>query len=182
VASLGHSPGAIFSSLLRNVGSNRATPFIHFNEGVVHIVMSLHHLFGQNADDLNTTFPSTYFDDLPIIITHEDNAPNPLHLCLVIFSIVLLGWEMVWSSGNPVLSSVVRVYSVTVLLGGILSCAMLRWQPWITRLQRPSFVRMGSTRSGEYPPSGKRRVIIVVSTVRYGAHDRLENHSYWVSR
>lgn len=50
---------------------------------------------------------------------------------------------MVWSSGNPVLSSVVRVYSVTVLLGGILSCAMLRWQPWITRPQRPSFVRMG---------------------------------------
>ena len=76
-------------------------------------------------------------------ITHEDNAPNPLHLCLVIFSIVLLEWDMVWSSGNPVLSSVVRVYSVTVLLGGILSCAMLRWQPWITRLQRPSFVRMG---------------------------------------
>jgi len=143
LASLDHRPGAVFSSLLRNIGSNLATPFAHLNERVVRGVVWLHHFFGLNEDDPNTTFPSTHFDNLPNYITHEDNAPNPLHLSLVILSIVLLGGEMVWSSGNPALCSVVRIYTVTVLLGGVLFCAMLRWQPWITRLQLPFFVLMG---------------------------------------
>jgi 4-amino-4-deoxy-L-arabinose transferase-like glycosyltransferase len=142
LASLDHRPGALFSSLLRNIASNLATPSIHLNEGVVYGVVWLHHFVGLNVDDPNTTFPETHFD-LTNYITHEDYAPNPLHLIFVLPSMVLLGREMVWSSRNSALCRVVRAYSVTVLLGGVLFCAMLRWQPWITRLQLPFFVLMG---------------------------------------
>ena len=142
MASLDHKPGALFSSLLRNIGSNLATPSAHLNEGVVYGVVWLHQFVDLNVNDPNTTFPETHFD-LPNYITHEDNAPNPLHFILVLVSIVLLGREMVWSSRNSALCRVVRVYSVTVLLGGLLFCAMLRWQPWITRLELPFFVLMG---------------------------------------
>jgi hypothetical protein len=135
--------GAIFSSLLRNMASNFATLSVELNEGIVHCVVSLHHFFGLNADDPNTTFPLTDFDNLPNYITHEDNAPNPLHLCFVIVTTVILGWEMVWSSRNSGLCILVLIYSVAVLLGGVLFCTMLRWQPWITRLQLPFFVLMG---------------------------------------
>jgi hypothetical protein len=161
VASLDHRPGAIFSSFLRNIGSNLATPFVHLNEDVVRGVVSLHHFFGLNVDDPNTTFPETHFDNLPIYITHEGNAPNPLHLCLVIVCIVLLGWQMVWSYHNSALCSVVRVYSVTVLLGGVLFCAMLRWQPWITRLQLPFFVLMGPATATVFAARMTRRWIIL---------------------
>jgi hypothetical protein len=142
VASLDHSPGALFSSFLRNIASNLATPSFRLNDRLVQGVASLHHLLGLDADDPNTTFPETHFD-LSNTITNEDLAPNPLHLFLAFLTIVLLGVGMLRPFSNSRLCSTVWAYSVTILLGGMLFCAMLRWQPWITRLQLPFFVLMG---------------------------------------
>ena len=78
-----------------------------------------------------------------VAITNEYIAPNSLHLGLTILTMVMLFSRRLPLSGRSGLSRVVRPYSVTVLLGGILFCVMLRWQPWITRLQLPFFVLIG---------------------------------------
>jgi 4-amino-4-deoxy-L-arabinose transferase-like glycosyltransferase len=160
LASLDHSPGALFSSFLRNIASNLATPSVRLNDRLVHGVVSLHHLLGLNADDPNTTFPGEHFD-LSMDITHEDGAPNPLHLCLAALTIVLLGVGMLRPFSNSRQSSAVWAYSVAVLLGGMLFCAMLRWQPWITRLQLPLFVLMGPAVATVLAARITRRWIII---------------------
>jgi len=161
VASLDHSPGALFSSFLRNIASNLATPSSQLNDKLVHGVVSLHHLLGLNADDPNTTFPEEHFNYLSNAITHEDGAPNPLHLCLAVLTIVLLGVGMLRPFSSSRLCSAVWDYSVTVLLGGMLFCAMLRWQPWITRLQLPFFVLMGPAVATVLAARITRRWIII---------------------
>lgn len=51
---------------------------------------------------------------------------------------------------------------MTVLSGGILFCVMLRWQPWITRLQLPFFVMMGPAIGTVLAERIRRNVIIVI--------------------
>jgi len=84
----------------------------------------------------------THFNELAdaTFITSEDYAPNPLHLGLTILTIGILCSRRFSFSGGSGLCGVVKAYSVTVLLGALLFCLMLRWQPWITRLQLPFFL------------------------------------------
>jgi hypothetical protein len=161
VASLDHSPGALFSSFLRNIASNLATPSSRLNDRLVHGVVSFHHLLGLSADDPNTTFPETHFKLSNAITSSDVGAPNPLHLCLAALTIVLLGVGMLRPLSNSRQSSAVWAYSVAVLLGGMLFCAMLRWQPWITRLQLPLFVLMGPAVAAVLAARIPRRWIII---------------------
>jgi hypothetical protein len=130
VASLDHSPGALLSTFLRNIVSNLTTPFYRPNETLVDSVVYVHRVLGLNADDPNTTYPQSHFNwiSFPSLITSEDLAPNPLHLSLIILSLVIIFSKRLSFSGSSGLCGVIWVYSVTVLLGGILFCLMLRWQ------------------------------------------------------
>lgn len=163
VASLDHSPGALLSTFLRNIGSNLTTPFYRINQTLVDIVVYVHQALGLNVDDPNTTFPITHFNELAdgIFTTSEDYAPNPLHLGLIILSMIIL-FSRRLSSGGSGLCGVVRAYTVTVLLGGILFCLMLRWQPWITRLQLPFFLLMGPAVATVLSTRLRPRLIIIV--------------------
>jgi hypothetical protein len=131
---------------------------------LVDSVVYLHRVLGLNADDPNTTFPREHFNDLsyPILITGEDMAPNPLHLGLIILALVILFSKRLSFSGSCGLCGVTTIYSVTVLLGGILFCLMLRWQPGITRLQLPFFVLIGPAVATLLSTRLTRRSIFIV--------------------
>jgi len=66
---------------------------------------------------------------------HEDTAPNPLHAILIAAAFVIFvirAWRF------PNRSEI--FYWCSLLVGAICFVTVLRWQPWITRLQLPLFV------------------------------------------
>ncbi len=89
-------------------------------------------ILGLNASDPDTTFGSTGFV-LNHRQTHEDFAGNPLHFLL---ALAALAWALAkpWAKGRSR-----RFYALSVIAGAFLFLIVLRWQPWITRLQLPLF-------------------------------------------
>lgn len=66
---------------------------------------------------------------------HEDTAPNPLHAILIaaaFFIFVIRAWK------SPNWLEI--FYWCSFFVGAICFVTVLRWQPWITRLQLPLFV------------------------------------------
>ena len=138
-ASMDHGPGAVASSILRNAASNFVTPSASINEAMIHGVRMVHRFINRNADDPNTTLTGSRFGNLPRNILNGDVAPNPLHLLLILLAIGLAGQDLVrpQSRATP---GAVKLYLAAVLAGGVIFCALLRWQPFIVRLQLPFFV------------------------------------------
>lgn len=136
VASLDRSLGGLASNLARGVASNLATPFAPVNEALVRVIAFGHKVLGGDVDAPDTTFPATRFG-LSRSVLDENLAPNPLHLLLVALAIGgALRALARGRAGAPLL------YVAAVVVGGLLFCLLLRWQPWITRLQLPFFVLM----------------------------------------
>ncbi len=66
---------------------------------------------------------------------HEDTAPNPLHAILIAAAFVIF---VIRAWRGPNRSEI--FYWCSLLAGAICFITVLRWQPWITRLQLPLFV------------------------------------------
>jgi hypothetical protein len=139
-ASRDHSPAAITSTLLRNIGSNFVTPSARINDALVYGIDRIHRVIGIDINDPNTTLWQTRFADLPRNVVGGDSAPNPLHVLLVFLAVVMLGLTLVRRTRQPALPAAVWLYFAMVIAGGVLFCALLRWQPWITRLQLTFFI------------------------------------------
>ncbi|OAI45213.1 hypothetical protein AYO42_03165 [Rhizomicrobium sp. SCGC AG-212-E05] len=139
-ASLDHSPSAIASSLLRNIGSNFVTPSARINDALVDGIDRIHRVIGMDINDPDTTLAHTRFADLPRNVVGGDSAPNPLHVLLVFLAVAMLGLTLVRGAGRSTLPAAVWPYFAMVIAGGVLFCALLRWQPWITRLQLTFFI------------------------------------------
>jgi 4-amino-4-deoxy-L-arabinose transferase-like glycosyltransferase len=122
--------GALASTLLRGVASNLATPLSTLNGAVVTAVTALHTAVGRDPNDPRVTFPGTRFE-LTRSVLNEAEAGNPLHLGLILVAVVL---------ALRVRNRRALAFGALVVAGGLLFCLMLRWQPWITRLQLPFFV------------------------------------------
>lgn len=135
-----HSAAAIASGLLRNLASNLVTPSKRVNDALVRGVDQLHRLLGIGASDPGTTFPGRVFAELPRNMLSGDYATYPLQLALLALAAVLLGRGLVRPGLAPPMPGRLWAYGGAVVAGGVLFCAMLRWQPWITRLQLPFFV------------------------------------------
>ncbi len=114
------APSAIAANVIRNVAVHAQG----FPPGSVDRVV--HRIIGD--DDPRTTFLSTKFVVWQGL--HEDYSGNPLHLLLAIGAIALC-------LRRPGIS---RNYSLILAAGALLFCAVLKWQPWISRLQLPWFV------------------------------------------
>jgi len=153
VAVLTPSVRTLASNIIRNVASNFATQSEAINSNIVRQVAGLHDLLGLNLNDPVTTWPGTQFG-LSRQINFEDFAPNPLQLLAIIATLGLIcaGYRSKIiinapnslplrspSNNRPIPRA---VYAASVLAGGVLFCLMLRWQPWITRLQLPFFALM----------------------------------------
>lgn len=138
-ASANHSPSAIASSLVRNVASNFISPSQRFNDALILAVGRIHRVIGIDMSDPGTTFQNTRFSYLPRNVLSGDTAPNPLQMALVFMAgAVLVAHRR--RPGSAATPAVLPYYFGAVVFGGVIFCAMLRWQPWITRLQLPFFI------------------------------------------
>ena len=123
---------SVTSNVIRNIGLHVGTPFSTVNAILENGIYRLHGLLGIAPNDVRTTWAGTEFHVL-FYPNSEDYAGNPLHLALITVSIpiLMLQRRMQKDAGY---------YSVCLLVGFVLFCLYLKWQPWHSRLHLPLFI------------------------------------------
>lgn len=98
-------------------------------------ITKLHRAAAVNINDPAVNYRGMRFG-LNTDVTSEDNAPNPIHLILIILSMVIAAvfYKRLWKDRFAL------VLLVVVLLQVLFFCAYLRWQPWNSRLHTPVFL------------------------------------------
>lgn len=125
-------PARLVSVAVRNVGLHIGTPSANVNAVLERWIERLHAALGLNLNDSATTWPGTTLKIEPPRY-HEDFAGNGLHLILILTASVVL---VIDRRRRPEALAYAAVLGVAFLL----FCAVLRWQPWHSRLQLPLFV------------------------------------------
>src|SRR4029450_6778053 len=85
---------------------------------------------GVDVDDRRTTWDNHYVA-MPWN-SHEESAPNPLHLLLIGFAFAAIPW---WKPDRRVLA-----FAAMLVVGLVVFAAELKWQSYNSRLQSPWFV------------------------------------------
>lgn len=128
------SPASTASNVIRNISLQTHTGFSLIDDQVDGFITLLHSFTGLSVNDERLTFPFVdfKFQDVDKVNT-EDDVSNPVHLLLFFLSIALL----------PFLESDLRrksfIYASLVIMGFLLFCSYLRWQPWHTRFHLAYF-------------------------------------------
>lgn len=122
------------SNVFRNVALHLGTSIPIINTGLENIVTGILSMFAQSANDPGTTWDNTQFQ-VPARSRHEALAGNPWHCVLVMLTLFVLSsrWRVLEFRGSLLLA-------VGLIAGFVLFCAVLKWQPWHTRLHLPLFV------------------------------------------
>ena len=71
---------------------------------------------------------------------HEDYAPNTVHVIVLLLSIVSFSLIGLISTNGPARFVSLARYGLAATLSFLAFCILLKWQPWITRLQLGGFV------------------------------------------
>src|SRR5439155_26313708 len=121
------------SSLLFNVDRNLA---LHRGSGIRSSIREFHRVLNIDINDPRTTWYSlkTKFQVLKPSL-HEDTAGNLLHLSLILSASFLF-----FISKEIRSSRVLASYLTALFCGFFLFCALLKWNPYNSRLQLPFFV------------------------------------------
>ena len=117
------------SNILRNGALHTGTPSRQINQ---YQHSALHVILGSQLDNPNTTYGSTSFR-IPYG-RHEDSAGNLLHMLIILLVVVIL--PIKWLHGHYTKTV---WYAVSIILGVVLYCWILKWQPWASRLHTPLF-------------------------------------------
>ena len=123
--------GELVVNGLRNIVVNLATQNSDYDKWLTRVVHERLASLGLNADAPEITFPGTTFG-VTTYQNNEDIAANPVQLILGAAAViaVLLGGASAYPR---------RRYALCVLGATLLFLIVLRWQPWVTRLQLPIF-------------------------------------------
>jgi 4-amino-4-deoxy-L-arabinose transferase-like glycosyltransferase len=127
------SPASLFSNLVRNVALHVGTSNVEMNSAMQNMAEAIVHATGANPNDPRTTWSYTTFK-IPQFSTHEAVAGNPLHMFLAFLVLGIIAFR--WKD----LSRETIIAALGLLTAFVLFCAILRWQPWHTRLHLPLFV------------------------------------------
>ena len=130
--SFGWKPTA--SNALRNASEQLGARSDAWNRGVYNLVLAAHHLLAIDPDDPATTWPWTHFAP-PKNANHEADAPNRVHLAILLAMAGLLAWRALRGRDRDR-----AVYALSLALGFLAFCAYLKWQPFMGRLFLPLFV------------------------------------------
>lgn len=125
------TPAVLLSNISRNLTIHILTPSHAVNRFEISALKSFHSVIGIAIDDSGTTWPDTSFEKLRFAPS-EDYSGNPLHF--LFFAVAFLMLIRKKPGSYPL------CYAIAVLGGFILFCAMLRWQPWHSRLHLPMFI------------------------------------------
>jgi hypothetical protein len=135
------SAATLASNALRNLALHLRLPSREVSRAVERQLVALHGLLGLDANDARTTWASLPFRltfdserDQQHLARHEDHAANLPHLVLIglTAAVALWGGRARWGRAAGL--------GGAVLLGFVLFCLLLRWQPWHSRLHLPLFV------------------------------------------
>ena len=126
------TPTLVASNLVRDVGLNFiATPVVGVNVRGVNIVAAIHAWLGVDIADSRTTWGEELFREQPVEHAFDENfASNPIHVVLLAAALVAT-WALRRSPA---------AFAVVLGTGFLLFAAVLRWQPWHTRLELPFLV------------------------------------------
>lgn len=147
------APVQVASNVLRNVSLHFGTPWDRVNLTIGANIAGLSRAVGVDPDDRRTTW-DPQFAAIPWN-THEESAPNPLHLVLLFGCLAALPWR------KP--NRVQAAFIATVVLGFIVFCAQLKWQSYNSRLHTPWFVLAlagAAVMLQGLPPAVRRGVLV----------------------
>lgn len=120
-------------NIARNISLHLSTPDARTNQRVERAVLRLHQEMGESPNDERTTFPNTTYSVIPIQY-HQDLAPCGLHLLLgIAVTVVIFTFRRLRGGAT-------QAYWLSLAAAFVLFCALLRWQPWHSRLHLPLFV------------------------------------------
>jgi hypothetical protein len=151
------APTQVFVNVLRNVSLHLGTPWSSVNSAVTDGVAGLSRTLGINPDDQRTTW-NPKFIPTPWN-THEESAPNPLHLLLIAGCIVALFRSAPRGTSAWIVVALAAAF--------VIFCAELKWQSYNSRLQTPLFVLAAAIAAGELDRLAKvpRQMIIGILLV-----------------
>ena len=122
------------------------------------MVRQIHRWIGVDPDDPRTTFGDYRFS-IPAGWRDEDYAASPLHL---LFAVAALGFCCFTTRK---LRPPTRAYAITVAGAFLAFCALLRWQPFHSRLHLPLFVLSAPLIAVAVEKTWPRRGAVAVSTL-----------------
>lgn len=127
-----HSPGAIVSNFVRTAALQLSTPSDRVNHAMAGAIDEVHAAMGVDVSDQRTTYSSPIFFTPRISLTEAD-AGNPLHSVLGVIVLVALLARKPRGWGDP------QYLAISLAVAYLLFCALLKWQPWSSRLLLPLF-------------------------------------------
>jgi len=127
---------ATLLNAVRNIGSNLYLPGRPEAPLVTQTVSFVQSSLGVPAPDSRYSFLSLPFDAAGTY-NHEDFGPNTLHTLLFVV-VLLFGTFSILT--RRMKSPEPQLYWLACLISAIAFCTIVRWQPWIVRLQLGGFV------------------------------------------
>ncbi len=122
------------SNALRNASEQLGARSDAWNRGVYNFVLWAHRLLGIDPNDPATTWPGAVYGP-PQNANHEADAPNRLHLAILLAVACLLAWRAIRGRDRER-----AAYALSLAFGFLAFCAYLKWQPFMARLFLPLFV------------------------------------------
>jgi hypothetical protein len=120
----------LVSNLLRATSEQMGARSERWNEAVHGVVLASHRALGLNPQDPATTWPYTEYLK-PRSANHEADSNNRWHLLLLLLATGYWDYRREWIP--------LRIVGA-LLLGLLLFCFYLKWQPFLSRMYLPLFV------------------------------------------
>jgi 4-amino-4-deoxy-L-arabinose transferase-like glycosyltransferase len=121
---------SVISCVTKNIGTQMATG-MPTDMMLTALTNTVHNAIGVDVNDTDLTVGS---DFVILPSNHEDYAPNPLHMVLLLFAAPTLVLRRKKYSRETILFATATMLSFIVLSIGI------KWNPWISRYFLPVFV------------------------------------------
>jgi 4-amino-4-deoxy-L-arabinose transferase-like glycosyltransferase len=125
---------AFISNVSRNLALHIGTRSGQINDLFTSTISSLHYAIRMDINDPKTTWQGSQFA-ITRSNTHEDTAGNPLHMILIVLSLLFI-----WRYDDMRLIPHVLPYLYALFSAFLIFCFYLKWQPWASRLHLPLFV------------------------------------------
>ena len=123
----------IVSNAIRGISLHIGTSMGQLNETIRDKIESFHAIFDIDLNDRRTTFSSDFYQNW--FSNQEDRAGNPIHLMLIIASVVFL-FRLTKRTNVQHLAP----FAIVLITGFLIHCASVKWSVWHSRAHLPLFV------------------------------------------
>ncbi|MDQ3441291.1 MAG: hypothetical protein M3478_13170, partial [Planctomycetota bacterium] len=127
------TPRTVTSNLLRNVALQFAMPSWSWNKRIGEIVRTAHFLIGADPDDPRTTVRGQRFH----VSDAGDREDQAQGVIVILLGLAAFG-ALLRTNGEHRLLRL--AYFACIVVSFVLFCAVLKWQPWHTRLHLPMLI------------------------------------------